>query len=394
MFVKRKILPLLKTYLSAPEALVLTGFRRVGKSTLVKHIFDDLETDNKVFLDMESPVSQKIFQEENYDAIATRLSKLGITMKGRVPYVFMDEIQYVREIPSIVKYLFDHYRIKFVLTGSSSFYLKHHFTESLAGRKFLFELMPLDFEEFLWFKGEKLSLDADYDLLRHLYDEFMQFGGLPGVVLEPDAVGKQLRLDDALGSYFQLDVVNLSYFRNIKVLKSLLFLLAPRVGTRLDITKLSENLGVSRQTLYNYLEFFEQTYLIHLVPAYSHSHDVITRKVPKLYFVDSGIFGRVGTASEGQLFEQTGFRQLLTTSYFHHPGETLPPRVNYFQKKSGAEIDFIVGDKGYEVKLAGSKSDVARLARFTKHLNLSAYVVISLEKTRHDGGDMVYPFSL
>ena len=183
MFVKRKILPLLKTYLSAPEALVLTGFRRVGKSTLVKHIFDHLETDNKVFLDMESPVSQKIFQEENYDAIATRLSKLGITMKGRVPYVFMDEIQYVREIPSIVKYLFDHYRIKFVLTGSSSFYLKHHFTESLAGRKFLFELMPLDFEEFLWFKGEKLSLDADYDLLRHLYDEFMQFGGLPGVVL-------------------------------------------------------------------------------------------------------------------------------------------------------------------------------------------------------------------
>ena len=224
MFIKRKILPLLEKYLEYPEAIVLTGFRRVGKSTLVKYLFDNLKTSNKLFLDMESPVNQKIFQEENYDAITTKFKELGLNIKGK-SYIFMDEIQFVKDTPSIVKYLFDHYKIKFVLTGSSSFYLKNYFTESLSGRKFIFELMPLTFEEFLWFRGEKVTVSANYDLLRHLYDEYMNFGGLPGVVLESTIEAKNLKLDDALGSYFQLDVANLSTFRDIKILKSLLFLL-------------------------------------------------------------------------------------------------------------------------------------------------------------------------
>ena len=394
MFIKRKILPILEQHLDSTQALVLTGFRRVGKSTLVKHIFDNLKTDNKLFLDMESPVNQEIFQEKNYDAIVTRLKKLGLRTGGNLPYVFLDEIQFVKELPSIVKYLIDHYSIKFVLTGSSSFYLKNYFTESLAGRKFLFELYPLDFEEFLWFKGEKLALNADYDLLKHFYEEYINFGGLPGVVLEDNILGKNLKLDDALGSYFQLDVANLASFRDIKILKSLLFLLANRVGSKLDITKLAESLGVSRQTLYNYLEFFEQTYLIYLVPAYSGSNDVIVRKIPKLYFADSGLLNRVAKLSSGQLFENTIYHQLYIKNYFKNPSNLLNPRVNYFQKKSGAEIDFIVDNVGYEVKTTGSRNDVTRLTRFAKNLKLDKYFVVSLEKSKYSTEGIVYPFAI
>ncbi|MFN4213135.1 MAG: ATP-binding protein, partial [Microgenomates group bacterium] len=202
MFIKRKLLSRISFYIEKPEVLIITGFRRVGKSTLIKYIFDNLKTNNKIFLDLESPVNQRIFKKENYEAIISELKNLGLRINRERAYVFLDEVQYLKNIPSVVKYLFDHYQIKFIMTGSSSFYLKNLFTESLAGRKFLFELYPLDFEEFLWFKGEKLSLASDYHFLRHFYDEYMEFGGLPGVVLENNRDDKNLRLDEVLGSYF------------------------------------------------------------------------------------------------------------------------------------------------------------------------------------------------
>lgn len=393
MFVKRKILSILEKHLESHESIVLTGFRRVGKTTILKHLFDELKSDNKIFLDMESPINQRIFKKENYEAILADFVKLGLNVKEKT-YVFIDEIQYAKKSPSIIKYLFDHYDIKFVLTGSSSFYLKNHFSESLSGRKFLFELFPLDFEEFLWFKGEKLSLDADYDLLRHLYDEYVEFGGLPAVVLEKDVEDKKLRLDDALGSYFQLDVSHLANFHDRKNLESLMFLLASRTGSKLDITKLSQSLGVSRQTLYNYLEFLKETYLINLVPQYSNSSDVVVRKVPKLYFNDSGILNRIEKISQGQIFENTIFNQLYSKNYFNNLGQNLRPRIYYYQKKSGAEIDFISEKVGYEVKLTGTSFDVARMERYIKKIQLEDYKIISLEKTIKENSKIIYPFNL
>lgn len=393
MFYKRKILSVLEKYLDSPESLVLTGFRRVGKTTIIKYLFDELKSNNKIFLDMESPVNIRIFKKENYEAILADFVNLGLNIKEK-SYIFIDEIQYAKKSPSIIKYLFDHYNIKFVLTGSSSFYLKNHFSESLSGRKFLFELFPLDFEEFLWFKNEKLSLEADYDLLRHLYDEYMEFGGLPAVVLENDIENKKLRLDDALGSYFQLDVVNLSNFQDRKNLESLMFLLASRAGSKLDITKLSQSLGVSRQTLYNYLEFLKETYLINLVPQYSNSSDIVVRKVQKLYFNDSGILNRIEKISQGQILENTIFNQLYSKNYFNNLGQNLRPRVYYYQKKSGAEIDFITEGVGYEVKLTGTQYDVSKIKRFSKNLNLEDVKVISLEKNTSENEKIIYPFNL
>lgn len=392
MFIKRKILAVLEKHLDSSESLVLTGFRRVGKTTILKHLFDELKSNNKIFLDMESPINQRMFEKENYEAVLADFVKLGVNIKEKT-YIFIDEIQYAKKSPSIIKYLYDHYNIKFALTGSSSFYLKNHFSESLSGRKFLFELFPLDFEEFLWFKNEKMSLDANYDLLRHLYDEYMEFGGLPAVVLENDIENKKLRLDDALGSYFQMDVANLANFHDKKNLESLMFLLASRTGSKLDITKLSQSLSVSRQTLYNYLEFLKETYLINLVPQYSDSSDVIVRKVQKLYFNDTGILNRIEKISQGQIFENTIFNQLYSKNYFNNLGQSLRPRIYYYQKKSGAEIDFISENKGYEVKLTGTSFDVSRMERFSKKLRLDDFNVISLEKIKKENKRIIYPFN-
>lgn len=394
MYKNRKILNTLAKYKDTQEAIVVTGFRRVGKTVLLKHIYQQIPTKNKIFLDMESPVNQRAFKDENYDNIKAFLERLGIDYRQKA-YVFLDEIQNVRNLPSVVKYLYDHNEIKFYLTGSSSFYLKNWFSESMAGRKFLFELYPLDFEEFLWFKNTQVKPTAGYDLLSALYEEYLLYGGFPGVVLAKSREEKLLQLDDVLGSYFKLDVQTLANFRDNQKLKDLLFLLSSRVGSKPEITKLAENLGVSRQTISTYLDFFEQTYLIHYLRPISGSKDVQIKHLPKIYFADTGILNRITQVSKAQLFENKVFNQLFTRLCYTGKSGEFRDNIGYYQKKSGAEIDFVVEGKiAYEVKTTGGGFDVRRLERIGSKLGITDCRVVTLEKIDKEHTQVIYPYTL
>ena len=394
MFRKRKIMQLINKYADADEALVITGFRRVGKTSILQHVFEKIDSSNKIFLDLESPVNQKLFEEDNYDNIVASLSGLGLNIKQKA-YIFLDEIQNVKNLASVIKYLYDHYKFKFYLTGSSSFYLKNLFSESLSGRKFIFELFPLDFEEFLWFKNQKIRPKAGYELLSGLYQEYVDFGGFPGVVLA-DSVDQKLRqLDDVLGSYFQIDVKNLAGFRNNDNLKKLLFLLSSRVGGKPEVGKLAESLSVTRQTVYQYLNFFEQTYLIHLLKPLSGSRDVQIKIMPKLYFNDTGILNRIGKVSKGQLFENKVFNQLFTRESYKLTGSRgLRDKLNYFQEKTGAEIDFVVDNLGYEVKVLGGGYDLRKAKKVAERIGLKQVRLVSMSKVKDKTKEIVYPFVL
>ncbi len=394
MYKKRKLLDILVKHQDSREAIVVTGFRRVGKTVLLRHIFENIPNQNKIFLDMESPVNQKAFSADNYDNIKAYFGRLGIDFNRRA-HVFLDEIQSVRNLPSVIKYLYDHNDIKFYLTGSSSFYLKNWFSESMAGRKFIFELYPLDFEEFLWFKEVKITPDAGYDLLSALYEEYLLYGGFPSVVLAENAEEKLLRLDDILGSYFKLDVQTLASFRDNQKLKDLLFLLSARVGSKPEMSKLADALGVSRQTVYGYLDFFEQTYLINYLRPVSGSIDVQIKHVPKVYFGDTGILHRIAQVSRGQLFENKVFNQLFIKLAYTGKSGDFKESIGYYQKKSGAEIDFIVeGKVAYEVKVKGGGFDLQKLQKIASQLGITDYKVVSLDRVNKGMGRVIYPYTL
>ena len=254
MLYKRKIYDKLIKKIEDKEIVVVTGMRRVGKTTLFKMIFEVLESKNKVFFDMENPINQKIFEEENYDNIWANLKQFGINNNKRA-FIFIDEIQAKPDIVKIVKYLYDHYNVKFFLTGSSSFYLKNLFPESLSGRKIIFELYPLDFEEFLLFRDykkeffnkfkekEKNKNKIEYEKIKKLYEEYLEFGGFPQVVLASEIEKKKEILVDIFKSYFEKDVQGLADFKEINKFRDLLLLLLKRVGTKLDISKLASELG-------------------------------------------------------------------------------------------------------------------------------------------------------
>lgn len=372
---KRKLYAKIVDRIGAPEAIVVTGMRRVGKTTLLKQVYDALDTNNKIFLDLENPINQKYFSEENYEEIKYTLETLGINFSEKA-YVFLDEIQFTPNIPSVVKYLTDHYQLKFFLTGSSSFYLKNLFSESLAGRKIIYELYPLDFEEFLLLKDKKLQIPQSvkepiYQTLIPLYREYVEFGGFPAVITKNSQEEKRESLNEIFTTYYNKEVLNIGGFKNNQIVRDLMLLLISRVGSKVDVQKLSSELGITRVTLKEYLAFLEGTYFISLVSPYSTNKDTEIRGAKKVYLCDSGLAHILGKVSFGSIFENAIYHQLRTK------GE-----VKYYQRKNNVEIDFILnGELALEVKTKANEHELSRINKLVKELGLNKGQVISFEYT-------------
>jgi len=377
MFYPRKLLPQLKKQIKSREIIVLTGMRRTGKTTLFKMIFDGINSAHKVFLDMENPIEQKVFEEADYNNIIFNLSVMGINPKKKM-YIFLDEVQAMPSAIKAVKYLYDHYDIKFFLTGSSSFYLKNLFPESLAGRKFIFEIFPLDFEEFLLFKNKEKKFHLlfnqkdnaknkiGYEKVKKYYDEYLQFGGFPGVVLADNKNDKKLRLNDIFKSYFEKDVRVLADFKEINAFRDLILLLMQRVGSKMEISKIASEIGVSRETVYSFFAFLEATYFVSFIRPFSTNVDREVSGSKKVYLCDNGLLNHFAQVSEGSLFENSVFINLKKYG-----------KINYYQKRSGVEIDFIVNKIALEVKMHGTDFDLKKLKKVALALGLKKYYLLT-----------------
>jgi uncharacterized protein len=373
-------------YMSIKEIMVITGMRRTGKSSLLKMLYDATDDDNKLILDIENPLDRAIFEETNYNNIFKNLGDMGIKPEKKA-YIFLDEIQSFPDIVKPLKYLYDHYDVKFIVTGSSSFYLKNLFPESLAGRKIEFELFPLDFEEFLYFKGQIAKLETTakkpleisqskilYENRIKWFDEYLTFGGFPQVVLAETFDIKKAYLRDIFKSYFQTDLLQLSNIRNISHLRNLIILLSTRVGNKVDITRLSSEIGVGRETVYNYIAFLTGSYFFHFIPRYGKNADKEVSSTSKVYICDTGLANELTKLSEGQLLENAVYINLRKFG-----------KVQYFHDKSQKEIDFVLPEYrlAIEVKRNAIETDVNRLRKFSEEIGIEHSRVVSYLYSNH-----------
>lgn len=381
VIIKRDILQNIQPYLASPEAIVVTGMRRVGKTTLLRDIFNSLDSANKIFLDLENPLHQKYFEDDNFERVKRTFEFLKINFKERA-YIFLDEIQLAPRSPQVVKYFIDHYQVKFFLTGSASLYLKNLFSESLSGRKYVFELYPLSFKEFLKFKNVDVVLPENHkDITEPMFEtlsghfrEYMEYGGFPQVVLKATSDEKKQTLQDIFTSYFQLEVERLSDFRKTHKLRDLILLLLSRIGSRLDVNQLANELGISRVTVGEYLSFLEGTYFMHTVKPMNQNAEVEIKKAAKIYVCDSGMANAIAKVTEDMLFEQAVFQNLRFKG-----------ALNYYQKKTGVEIPFVVDKKhGFDVGLSPSESSLTRLSRVAAELGLASWQVACLQYSEND----------
>lgn len=250
--IKRNILHKLEQELSQPEIVVLLGPRQVGKTTLLRALegFARKKRHRTVFFDLEQPHVLANFNRSDNEIV-----KL---IGGSGDIVFIDEFQYVRNISKIFKALFDaKKKIKIVCSGSSSLEIHRHLKESLAGRRFLYRIYPLEYDEI------KKS-DADFKL-----GEYLRFGGMPGLTQTTSAERKQQILSELLGSYILKDVKSLVKEENIRAFNHLLYLLAENQGSTISAHSLSADVGLSPKAINRYLDILEETYVNYRIYSYS-----------------------------------------------------------------------------------------------------------------------------
>lgn len=373
----RNLFDELGKHLKERPATVITGMRRVGKSTLLKALLDKIPGDNKIYLDLERIENRHIFRQPTYHDMELYLEAQGINIQTRCT-IALDEIQLMPDIVSVIKYWYDTYRVKFLITGSSSFYLKNRFSESLAGRKQIFELHPLSFDEFLRFKeveekrfqpfSFRAFTDGFHAQFTSYYNEYVKYGGFPEVALIRKVTSKKAMLLDILNAYIDLDVKLLADFTLNDELYKLIRLMASRTGSKLDVSKLASVAGINRNKLAHYLNLFEQTYFLVRLTPFSQNTDKEISQQPKYYFSDSGIFNLLEEQDRGKIFENVVVNQFLR----------LDKRINYYQKKSGQEIDLIWKNKtAVEIKTTATKSDYQVLSARAKALGCKDQILVS-----------------
>ena len=376
MFLQRSIYPRLREHLPKRQITVLTGMRRTGKTTLLKQLMADSGVDQQFYFDLERLDTRALFSEPNYETVIHALQQRGADF-SRPVLLALDEIQLVPTLPSLLKYLYDHYPIKFLVTGSAMYYIKNLFSESLAGRKKIFEVYPLHFGELLDFVGVRAAAvglaeagrfsASEYARLKPYYEDYIRFGGFPEVVLSPTLADKQDLLNDILSSYINFDIALLADIRRPLDLYKLVRLLSARIGTKLDISRLTSEVGLSRPTVENYLGLLEKSYLIRSLPVLAKSPDREIVKARKVYFLDNGLAALSGGLSSGACFENAVFNQLL------HHGE-----LAYYQRKTGHEIDFVLGGhSAYEAKETGMVADVSKIRHLSQQVGIPAGYVVA-----------------
>jgi len=373
--INRSIFSELLLHLTKPQVTVITGMRRVGKSTALRFLLENVPHSNKIYLDLERAEYRFILNQTNYKDVEINLSIEGVDFSKPAVIAF-DEIQLVPQAPSVIKYLYDTYGTKFIVSGSSSYYLKNRFSESLAGRKQIFEMYPLDFSEFVTFRGEDPStlmqfanqpFQISYYLKwKDLYEEYLRFGGFPEVVLAGSEPDKRAFLKDLINAYIDLDIRLLSDFSASDDLLKLVRLLASRSGSRVDYTKLGMILNINRNKLKDYLHLLHYTYFIMPVTVFSKNPDRELSKQQKIYLSDTGVLQQLAQVSSGQVFENAIALQLARSK-----------KIQYYQKLSGQEIDFIVDEKtALEVKETPVESDLNILRHRAKGIGIEDCMLV------------------
>lgn len=355
MPIKRYIFEELAAHLPKKEISLIVGPRQAGKTTLMLQLQEYLKKKNEdtlfLSLDFESDTPHFISQNALLDRIRLEFGKKN-------GYVFIDEIQRKENAGIFLKGLYDMQTpFKFIVSGSGSIELKEKVHESLAGRKRMFELHTVSLKEFINYKtGHKYEdrLDEYFRIKKAeglaLLMEYLNFGGYPRVILE-DTLKEKLKITDEIyGSYIEKDLSYLLRVKRIDAFGNLIRLLAGRIGNLININELSSTLGISVQTVKNYLAYAEKTFVVKRVTPYHRNIRKEISKSPVLYFNDlglrnfsSGQFGRHTMFSEiGFLFQNLVYRLLIEKTKDNNC------TLHFWRTKDRAEVDFII-DKGSEV---------------------------------------------
>ncbi len=328
-FLQRKhIFGKLKDTLETRQVVILTGLRRVGKTTLMKqlinHLIDEQGIDPKLVFYVS--LDDYLLTGSTIIEIIEEYRKINRVSFSEKVYLFLDEVTHQKDFELQLKNIYDQQNAKVYVSSSSASILKSK-KAFLTGRNVVMEVLPLDFEEYLNFKGIKIK-KSDKQLLEKYFEDFMQTGGMPEYVLTGDVEYLKELIDDVI----QKDIAAFYGVKDVQILKDFFLLLMERSGKICSINKIAKILDISPDSARRYLQMFADAYLIFLVPRFGKTNERLL-SAKKIYAADLGM--RVyftGFRDKGSLFENYVYLKIKKCS----------PSYVY---QDGFEIDFLTQGK-------------------------------------------------
>ncbi len=372
----------LLVHLPRREMTVLIGARQTGKSTLLKQLAETLTTSGETVL-MLNLERKDILVDLN--AAPENIFKYLPGRSDKRVFALIDEIQYLDDPTNFLKLLYDEHadHLKLVVTGSSAFYIDRQFKDSLAGRKKIFELQTLDFEEFLMFQGQDAELrelqclrsgevekSAIEPRLWAALELYLTYGGYPAVVLEPEPKHKVERLHDLKDSFVKRDMLESGVTDETRFYR-LMMLLAAQIGNLVNTHELANTLQLTHAVTDHFLYILQKCFHLSLVrPFYQNLRKELI-KMPKAYFSDLGLrnvfvnyFAPLEQRPDkGALLENYTFRR-LSERYAYD-------QIKFWRTADGNEVDFVVeetafGGRAIETKFSPGEAKPNKYRKFTE----------------------------
>ena len=325
MWIEREISGLIQQTHAVRPALLLTGARQTGKSSLLNHLFSRLP-----YISLDVPLEARQASESG-----------GFFLESHGTPLVIDEIQYAPELFRAIKIHIDQHRQvngQYVMTGSQKFSLMKGVSESLAGRVAVLNLHSLSTRELLsHFKAE---LTATQTL------EWLVTGGYPEI--HARNLDPQRFFSDYVATYIERDVRQLLNIRHVREFDQFMRLLAIRSGQIFSMSRIATEVGVSTHTIKSWIAVLEASNIIYLLKPYYRNFGKRIIKSPKLYFIDTGLMcylaniqsadALVNNPLMGAFFETYAFGQLLRD--LRNQGKST--EMYYFRDKDGREVDFLI----------------------------------------------------
>lgn len=377
---KRSIFSSVEKWINRDEFLILTWSRQVWKTTILKTLKNNLDKENKktYFFNLEDfEILEKFNENPKF------LLNLIKILEDEKIFIFIDEIQYLKNPSNFLKYFFDEFwdKMQIICSWSSAFYIDKNFTDSLAWRKKIFKINTLSFEEFLIFKNREDLINLDFDkildskkdkLIRY-FDEYFIFWWYPKIVLEEDLEVKKELLWELVNSYLKKDIEESEVRLKSKFL-NLYKILFSQIWNLLNKNELAKTLWLTTSSVENYIYILEKTFHIYLIkPYFSNIRNELT-KMPKIFIQDTwiknyleknynSIFDRTDKWS---VFENFVFKKFLEKFWVDE--------IKFWRDKNKNEVDFVISEnKAFEVKFNKDKFKKSKYKTFNseyKKLNL------------------------